>query len=545
LHGSSPEKGIVTTLHEFDGPEWWRRAAIYQIFPSSFQDSNGDGWGDLPGILARLPYLASLGIDAVWLSPIHPSPMLDGGYDVEDFTGVNPLFGTLADFDRLLEAMRSRNIKLILDFVPNHSSDRHPWFVESRASRSSPQRDWYVWSEPGRGNNPPNNWLSRFGGSAWELDACTGAYYYHAFLKEQPDLNWRNPALRAAMEETLRFWMRRGVAGFRVDASGVLVEDALLRDEPLNLQAGPDTPPPERLKRVFTDSRPESFDCLAGLRRVIDEFPERLLAGEADTTTDRLARFYGERDKPRLHLPLNFCLIDSAWSATSVEAAVDAYLNMLPPGACPSWALGGHDKKRVAERIGEAQARVAAMLHMALPGVVVFYAGDEIGLPSMQVPPDRVRDPFAKLVPGYGLGRDPERTPMRWTAEPKAGFTTGEPWLPIGAGIGRLNVASQEADSRSMLALYRRLIALRKSHPGLQGSLYEPLRGAGDIMGFRRPSSKGGAVVALLNLGHAAGELELAAAGRVLLSTHLDRSGEPASGSVSLRADEGLLLELE
>jgi alpha-glucosidase len=290
-----------------EGFEWWKRSVFYQIFPRSFQCSDGDGEGDLPGIIARLDYLVWLGIDAVWLSPIHPSPFLDGGYDISDFTGVAPAFGTLDDFDRLLERLHARGIRLILDFVPNHTSDQHAWFQESRSSRANPKRDWYVWADPRPDGGPPNNWLSRFGGSAWEWDATTGQYYYHAFLKEQPDLNWRNRHVRQAMAQVLRFWIRRDVDGFRVDASAVLVEDDQLRDDPPNAEYHDGMPPPEKFRRVFTDDCPETLGYLTYLRQVIDELPDRVLVGEVQGATDRIARFYGDQQCPRFHLPLNFC----------------------------------------------------------------------------------------------------------------------------------------------------------------------------------------------------------------------------------------------
>ncbi|MCR0983590.1 alpha-amylase family glycosyl hydrolase [Roseomonas populi] len=525
------------------GPEWWRHAVICQVYPQSYQDTDGDGMGDLPGILSRLGHLSWLGVGAVWLSPVYPSPMVDGGYDVSDYTGIDPRFGTMEDFDRLLSAMREAGIRLILDCVPNHSSDRHPWFAESRASRGNPRRDWYVWADPARDGGPPNNWLSRFGGSAWKLDEGTGQYYYHAFHEAQPDLNWRNPAVREAMAEVLRFWLRRGADGFRLDATGVLIEDALLRDDPPKPDAGDSTPPPERQKRVFTDSRPEAIDCIVGLREALDEFPERLLMGEADVSTDRATRFYGGRDRPALHFPLNFRLLDTPWDARSLAAAIDEYLNIVPPHGWPCWALGGHDKRRIAGCVGPAQARVAAMLHMTLPGTAIFYAGDEIGMPNVEIPADRGQDPFEKLVPGYDLSRDPERTPMRWDSGPKAGFTTGEPWLPIGPDVETVNVATQRDDPRSILALYRALIALRRERTALRGNGCEPLRSEGDVLAFRRRAGGQGVLVAL-NLGAEAASFSLGDRGRVLLSTHLDRAGEACSGALQLRPDEGLVLAL-
>jgi alpha-glucosidase len=525
--------------------EWWRHAVVYQVFPASFRDTDGDGTGDLQGIRSRLDHLEWLGVDAIWLSPIHPSPMLDGGYDIGDFLGVDPRFGSMEDFDGLLRACHARGIRLILDFVPNHTSDQHPWFIESRSSRKNARRDWYVWRDPATDGGPPNNWLSRFGGSAWELDRATGQYYYHAFLKEQPDLNWRNAEVREAMSEVLRFWMRRGVDGFRVDATGVLIEDDLLRDDPPKRGANDEVPPPERQTRVFTDSRPEAFECLARLRSVVDEFPHRLMAGEADTSAGMLGRFYGEPSAPALHLPLNFGLLDAQWDGLSVTAAIDTYLGRVPAHGWPSWALGGHNKRRIAERLGPAQARVAAMLHLTLPGTCFFYAGNEIGMPQVPVPPERIRDPFETLVPGYGLGRDPERTPMRWDDGPGAGFTTGEPWLPIGSCAPGLNVAAQREDGRSMLHLYRRLIALRKEEPALHAPSIEPLRGTPETVAFRRRHPGQPAALILLNLSAVPQTVDLPGPGRVLLSTHLDREDDSLAGSTILRPAEGLVIREE
>lgn len=521
--------------------EWWKRSVFYQIFPLSFQDSDGDGKGDLPGIIARLHYLEWLGIDAVWLSPIYPSPFSDGGYDISDFQGVAPILGTLEDFDRLLDGLHARGIRLILDFVPNHTSDRHPWFQESRSSRTNPKRDWYVWADPGTDGGGPNNWLSRLGGSAWEWDETTGQYYYHAFLKAQPDLNWRNPEVRQAMADVLRFWMRRGVDGFRMDASAVLVEDDLLRDDPPNPEFNDDMPPPERFMRIFTDGRPETFEFLTELRKVIDEFSDRVLAGEVQGDISRIARFYDEEQRPRFHLPLNFCLIDTPWDARSIAVAIDQYLNVLPPEAWPDWVLGGHDKPRLAGQIGPAQASIAAMLLLTLPGTPFFYAGDEIGTPEICIPPDRVQDPFERLVPGYGLNRDPERTPMHWDATAKAGFTHGEPWLPIGEDISECNVATQREDGRSILHLYRHLIALRRSEAALIAGAYEPQRTNGDILCYRRRSG-GDVITVLLNFGGSSEEISLPAEGEVVLSTHLDRWRARVGSAVHIRPDEGILV---
>jgi alpha-glucosidase len=520
--------------------DWWKRGVIYEIAPISFQDTNGDGKGDLKGIQRRVDYLQWLGVDAVWLTPFFTSPMLDFGYDIADFCSVDPLYGTLEDFDRLLDVLHQSGIKLILDYVPNHTSDQHAWFVDSRSSRSSAKRDWYVWADPAPSGSPPNNWLSRFGGSAWRWDEETGQYYYHSFLQEQPDLNWRNPEVRAAMAEVLRFWMRRGVDGFRMDASAVLAEDALLRDDPVDPEADETKPPPQRLKRVFSDDRPESMDYIEEVRQVVDEFDNRVLCGEVQGKIDRIGHFYGN-ERPRLHLPLNFALLDTPWDALSVQATVDAYLNAIPAGAWPDWVIGGHDKHRVASKTGPAQARILAMLFLTLKGTPIFFAGDELGRERADLPKDALQDPFEKLVPGYGLSRDPERIPMAWDASENHGFTTGTPWLPIN-GIGTRTVLQMQEDKHSILHLYRDLIQLRKETAAFHSGGYEPLRARNDVVCYKRFSETEAFTVAL-NLTHdarALGEVE----GRLVISTFLDRTGVTIRRQHILRPDEGIIIQM-
>jgi alpha-glucosidase len=527
---------------EAGNPKWWQRAVVYEVAPISFQDSNGDGKGDLPGLIDRLDYLEWLGVDALWLTPIYRSPMLDLGYDIADFCDVDPLFGTLADFDRLVEQLHARGIRLILDFVPNHSSDQHPWFIESRSSRSSAKRDWYVWADPGPDGGPPNNWLSRFGGSAWEWDEKTEQYYYHAFLVEQPDLNWRNPELRGAMAEVLRFWLGRGVDGFRVDASAVLAEDDLLRDDPPDPDSGPDTPPPQRLKRIFTDDRRESMSYLEEIRRIVDEFPERVLAGEVQGKTDRIGHFYGE-ETPRFHLPLNFVLLDSPWDALSLQANIDAYLNAIPESGWPDWVIGGHDKKRIASKIGQAQARILAMLMLTLKGTPFLFAGDELGMEQVEIPAARIQDPFEKLVPGFDLNRDPQRAPMRWDDTPCGGFTSGTPWLPLGEDIGERNVERLKNDSRSLLSLYRQLIALRRRESVLVAGEYRPIRTVNDILTYKRIGADAEILIALNTAGEPR-QLQWQGRGTLLLSSYLDCDEGPVEGPKLLRQNEGVIIKI-
>ncbi|BAU48274.1 alpha-amylase [Sulfurifustis variabilis] len=525
------------------GEPWWRHAVVYQIYPLSFQDSDGDGYGDLRGIRVRLEYLDWLGVDAIWLSPIYPSPMADFGYDVADYTGVDAVFGTLAEFDALLAEAHARGIRLILDFVPNHSSDRHPWFVESRTARDARRRDWYIWRDPAPGGGPPNNWLSVFGGSAWAYEEATGQYYYHAFLNEQPDLNWRNPAVREAMHGALRFWLDRGVDGFRLDAIWHLIKDERFRDNPPNPAYRPDQPPFFSLLPVYSTDRPEVHDVLAELRRTIDAYADRLLIGEIYLPIERLIAYYG-KDLAGLHLPFNFSLIQAAWKAHRLAALVEEYERALPPGGWPNWVLGNHDKHRIATRVGSAQAAVAAMLLLTLRGTPTLYYGDEIGMRDVALPADRVRDPWARDRPAFG--RDAARTPMQWDAGAGAGFTEGMPWLPVAEDLEACNVASQRADPSSLLHLYRALIALRRTEPALLSGSYEPVVVSGDALAFRRRHDTRSLLVAL-NLGGATQRLLLPSGmrGRIALGTRLDRGGERVSAVLTLRGDEGVIVRLE
>jgi alpha-glucosidase len=538
LHAKAAGQSIKRT----DELKWWQQTAVYEIAVISFQDSNGDGKGDLRGVIERIDYLEWLGVGAVWLTPIFSSPMLDLGYDIADFCAVDPIFGSLRDFDELVELLHTRGMRLILDLVPNHTSDKHPWFTQSRSSRSNPKRDWYIWADMAADGGPPNNWLSRFGGSAWQWDETTKQYYYHSFLMEQPDLNWRNPAVRLAMAETIRFWLQRGVDGFRVDASAVLAEDDLLRDDPVDPEADERTPPPQRLKRIFTDDRPESMSYIEEIRRVVDEYEDRVLCGEVQGSTERIGHFYGQ-ESARFHLPLNFVLLDSQWNALSLQANIDGYVNAIPESAWPDWVVGGHDKPRIASKIGQPQARVLAMLLMTLKGTPFLFAGDELGLEQVTIAPERIRDPFEKLVPGFGLNRDPERAPMRWDDSRAAGFTTGEPWLPMGENVRDRNVEKLQADDRSLLWLYKRLIGLRQSEVALVKGEYIPVRSRNDLLIYKRIWNSETVLVAL-NVVDQPRKLEWSGEGVLVLSTYLDGEGTLKRGPLILRPNEGIILKL-
>nr|WP_247741292.1 alpha-amylase family glycosyl hydrolase [Luteibacter sp. SG786] len=474
----------------------------------------------MAGIRSKLGYLADLGVSALWISPIYPSPMADFGYDVSDYRGIDPLFGDIAGMDALIADAHALGLKVILDFVPNHSSDEHPWFRESRRSRDSVFRDWYIWRDPAPDGGPPNNWLSNFGGSAWTFDPATAQYYLHLFLDRQPDLNWRNPVLREAMYESMRFWMRRGVDGFRVDVIYHVMKDAAFRDNPPNpaFREGIDADA-HRFLPVHTADLPETQGIVAAMREVVDEFPDRVLIGEIYLPLERIIAYYGE-NLTGAHLPFNFLLIGTDWHAPTIAGLIRRYEAALPPGGWPNWVLGNHDKPRIASRVGAAQARVAAVLLLTLRGTPTMYYGDEIGMHDVSIPFAEVRDPFELNEPHKGLGRDPQRTPMRWFPREGAGFTRGTPWLRIGDDVQTCNVATQADDPGSMLSLYKALLRLRREMPSLSRGDIRVLEASDAVLAYER-SHEGERVAVLLNFTDQPAELPIPEpAGRVLASTH-------------------------
>lgn len=525
--------------------QWWQHGIVYQVYPRSFHDTNGDGVGDLEGIRRRLGYLTWLGVDAVWISPIYPSPMADFGYDIADYCAIHPVFGSLEDFDRLLNEAHGRGLKVILDFVPNHTSDRHPWFIDSRASRQNPKRDWYLWRDPAPDGGPPNNWLSNFGGSGWEFDERTKQYYFHSFLKEQPDLNWRNQAVRQAMYDNLRFWLDRGVDGFRVDVIWLLVKDDQFRDNPPNPAWRSHEPNINRLLQRYSADRPETMEVVQEMRAVLDAYSDRVLIGEIYLPIERLVAYYG-RDMKGAQLPFNFQLISATWNAPEIARIVQEYEAALPADGWPNWVVGNHDQKRIATRVGPAQARVAAMLLLTLRGTPTLYYGDELGLQNVHVSPLQVQDPWEKNEPGLGLGRDPARSPMPWDTSPNAGFTTGTPWLPLHGDYLTRNVASFAEDPRSILTLYRHLIALRRERPALSAGRFLLHAAGDDVLAYER-QHRSARLLVLLNFGEQSRRHSLPpdlTGARLLLSTGLDRDAEALQGEMTLRPSEGLLIEL-
>ena len=524
---------------------WWQRGIIYQVYPRSFMDSNGDGVGDLGGLIARLDYLRWLGVDAIWLSPIYPSPMKDFGYDVADYTGIDPLFGTLADFDQLIEAAHGIGLKIILDFVPNHTSDQHPWFIDARSARNNPRHDWYIWRDPAPDGGPPNNWLSCFGGSAWEYDPPTRQFYYHAFLREQPDLNWRNPDVINAMLNVLRFWLERGVDGFRVDVLWHLIKDDQFRDNPPNPHWREGMDPYNQLIPLYTTDRPEVHGVIAQMRSLTDQYDARVLIGEIYLPIEKLVQYYGGSVEG-VQLPFNFQLLLANWRAGDIARILTTYEAALPEHGWPNWVLGNHDRPRIASRVGPAQARLAAMLLLTLRGTPTLYYGDEIGMHDVEMPPAKIRDPFEKNVPGRGLGRDPERTPMQWSGSKNAGFTQGEPWLPIAEDYPRMNVEAERDDRASMLSLYKQLIDLRRHERAFEVGSFEPVAAEGDLLTYLRRYDASAFLVAL-NFSREPTTVDFsckAAHAKIVLSTRQDRRRESARGTVELQGEEGVIVRL-
>ncbi len=541
--------------------DWWQRGVVYQIYPRSFADTNDDGIGDLRGILEHLDHLAdgtpdSLGIDALWLSPIYPSPDFDFGYDVSDYVGVDPKYGSLADFEQLVEACHARGVRVILDLVLNHTSHRHAWFESSRSGREGPHADWYIWRDsPGRslmgGRRPPNNWRSFFGGSAWTWDEGRGQFYLHTFLPEQPDLNWRHPPTRAALMDAVRTWLARGVDGFRLDVFNVFFKDAAMR------------PNPRRIGRrgwwtwqrhVHDRNQPELHDALAELRALVDEQPGRMTIGELfDGSYDAAAAFTSPR-----HLIFDWVLIGLPWSARAFATAIERRDRVFSGDRWPANVLSNHDQPRHASRydapgqsstaVGDARAKVTAALLLTLRGTPFLYYGEEIALRNLMISKAEALDPPARrssvLFPWWN--RDQARGPMPWRSGPQGGFSAGRPWLPLSPDVHERNVDRQSADPDSVLSLYRRLLRLRRAHPALAIGSQE-LLDAGDpeVLAYRRASEEG-SVLVVLNFASREAAIRLPAerggtSWRIALSTHDRTIGESLTEPVILSPLEALI----
>jgi alpha-glucosidase len=472
--------------------------------------------------------------------------MADFGYDVSDYCDVHPDFGDLATMDRLIEEAHRRGIRVILDFVPNHTSSEHPWFVESRSSRDSPKRDWYVWRDAKDEGSPPNNWIGAFGGSAWEWDQKTMQYYLHSFLISQPDLNWRNPEVVEAMHDVLRFWLRRGIDGFRIDVMDRILKDELLRDNPpAKNKALARFAQTAMQDHIYDQNWPDIIDAVREIRKVVDEFPQRMVVGEVFGRPENIVRYYGGEACDGLHLAFNFPFVrifDTRWRADHVRGRVDAFEAALPKNAWPNYVLGNHDVDRFISRVngdgrGQERARVAAMLLLTLRGTPFMYYGDEIGMENVAIPEDRLQDPARR----YGRGRDPERTPMQWT--PRGGFTSGEPWLPYG-DLAR-NVEDESRDGSSLLSLYRKLIWFRRRSDSLRFGDYAPIDGTPEgVFAYTRTHGDERLLVALnFTNGELAFELpDEVRAREVIAGTHADARVEERR--IGLRGNEGVLVRV-
>ena len=554
-----------TPAHEAPADQpWWKRAVFYQIYPRSFQDTTRNGVGDLPGITERLDYLKgrsdSLGIDAIWLSPFYPSPMKDFGYDVADYTDVDPRFGTMEDFRALIREAHARGIRVIIDLVLNHSSDQHPWFQEARSGRDNPKHDWYIW-HPGlprripwlRGRlrpRRPNNWLSSFEvRNAWHWNEATREYYLGTFTRHQPEFDWRNRELREAMYGVMRFWLDEGVDGFRLDVINWFIKDDQFRNNPHSLRLNPDL----FQKHIYDRNRPETHEICREMRALADSYGDRLLVGEVFHDDPELASSFHGRENDELHLAFNFEFLFQPWNARRFARAAKRWYRVLPDGAWPNFTLSNHDQKRHVSRYAfgrhtDDRARIAAAMLLTVKGTPFLYYGEEIGMRNRPIPRQHLQDPLGRRTWPFPFGRDGERTPMQWSPRRHGGFSRVAPWLPLHPDYPERNVEAQVDDPDSLLAFYRRLIELRHSHPALLRGDFTILReGTGNVLAYLRETPEEQILVVLnfaaqrrtIALGRALGE------GSVLLGTHRDGVLSLGAGtSVALAGHEVILARL-
>jgi alpha-glucosidase len=538
---------MVMTDH--DQP-WFRGAVAYQIYPRSFYDANNDGVGDLRGIIEKLDYLAgsnnSLGVDVIWLSPFYTSPMADFGYDISNYLDVDPIFGKLSDFKELVREAHDRDIKVLIDLVANHTSDEHPWFIESKSSRHNSKRDWYIWKDAAKDGGLPNDWLSVFGGPAWQYDEQTGQYYLHSFARKQPDLNWDNPDVRHAFKVIMKFWLELGVDGFRADAVYWLSKDKHLRDDPPKNHAPThlvrDVPEYNRLDHENSRNGPHLFDYLKEMTDVLKDYKDTFMVIEAypevGQENSEYSRFYSSIDTSRA-APFNMESIYVNWNAQSYSSFIDDFQAILRPDDLPIYTLGNHDKPRLASRIGKPSLPVAAVMLLSLPGMPFIYYGEEIGMSDVNIPGKQQNDPMSLA----GQGRDSVRTPMQWTSEPNAGFSKAEPWLPVSDGYRSLSVLKQLNDDNSLLNLYRRLIKLRKNSLPLLYGDYRGIELEEGIMAFTR-SYGGQLMIVILNFTDKPKKLlHDLLIGEVVLASNADHNGLYINKALTLEPHEGLIIQ--
>lgn len=522
-------------------PAWWHNGIIYQIYPRSFNDSNNDGIGDLPGITAKMDYLAELGVDAIWLSPINPSPDVDFGYDVSNYLDIDPKFGTLADFDKLVAEAHKRNIKIILDLVLNHSSDQHEWFKSARQSKDSPYHDYFLWRDP----HKTNNWTSVFGGKGWEYVPEVDQYYFHMFYKEQPDLNWHNPKVREAMLDVFRFWLKRGADGFRLDVFNCYYKDAEYRSNPGQLGIRPF----EQQQHIYDVNQPEMVPLVEDIRKIVDTNPDGYVIGETFISTADKAAFYSAPG--RLHAAFNFDLLQCPWKPDKFLKKIQSWEQALDNGGWPNWVLNNHDNPRSATRFGKGEndmrLKAAAAILMTLRGTVFMYYGEEIGMRDVPISRSEVMDPIGKRYWPIFKGRDGCRAPMQWDAGANAGFSQAEPWLKLNQDFPFRNVSAQRSEPNSLFYFYRKLIQLRKELPALQSGMFLPLTyDPKRILAYLRKTDKQSVIVAVnfssrptrFFLGRETAKSNW----QPVLSNYADRMPEIRHGELMLLKDEVCLL---
>ncbi len=533
---------------------WSDVNGIYQIYPRSFMDTNGDGTGDISGIIKKLDYIkggeSSLGVDAIWLSPFYTSPMVDGGYDVSDYCGVDPLFGTLADFKRLLDEAHRRQIRVMIDFVPNHTSDMHPWFKQSASSRDNSQRDWYIWRDANPDGSEPNNWLSVAGGSAWQYDAKTNQYYLHSFLKEQPDLNWDNLEVRQAMKAVIDFWLSMGVDGFRVDAVRWMAKDRSFTDNlpNPNYRVGQDDPYHSQIHtRVGSADQLRTY--LGDIAATVEQYDDCIIIFEdypdfSGVTLEERYRPYLELYdiNPRVAMPFNFEGMFTAFRATSFRDFVGTIQSLLTDERIPVYCLGNHDQSRLVSRFGQQQARLIAMMQLTLPGLPVMYYGDELGMSDGHIKNELIQDSFEKNNPGASIGRDPERTPMQWSRDVSAGFTKGVPWLPLPTELQDKTVADQQTDRTSFFALYKNILALRSSTSALRRGAYETSGTNNEHIFSYKRSDKDYVFIVALNFSDQTAECQISEPNLDIIAATSQPISMIDEHTVSLRPYQGIVM---
>ncbi|MBI9047605.1 MAG: alpha-glucosidase [Anaerolineaceae bacterium] len=524
---------------------WWKHGVVYQIYPRSFKDSNKDGIGDIQGVIQKLDYIKTLGVDAIWLSPVYPSPDVDFGYDVSDYMDIDPKFGSLAIFDELIRESKKRDLHIIMDLVINHTSDQHPWFIESRSSRQSPKRDWYIWKDPKRNGAPPNNWEAVFGGKGWTFDELTGQYYYHMFYKEQPDLNWRNPEVREAMMNVFKFWMERGVDGFRLDVFNMYYKNADFPDNPAKMGIrGFD-----RQKHIHDFDQPELMEVVEEIRSLLDQYPEKFVVGETFLDTPQKAAKYCAPGK--FHGAFNFEMTKLPWNPKRFFKAVQKWEDALNPEAWPSNVLNNHDVIRIATRLRASQdderLKLAAALLLTLRGTPFLYYGEEIGMRDIPIKKSQIKDPIGKKYWPFHIGRDGCRAPMQWDQSLNAGFSETEPWLPVHADYKKRNVKKQESHPDSLLNFYKRLIKIRRENAALHKGLFLPVTyDSRNLMAFLRQTN-GQTIMVVINFKKRPAQLFLGrelrnAKWKLLLSNKRQAANIHSNGLMQLASEEVIIL---